>query len=608
MTKRREPAEPSVDQGPARALIYLRVSTKEQAARGGEAEGFSIPTQREACYRKAEALGASVVDEFVDAGESARSADRPELQRLLKFVAHDHVDYLIVHKIDRLARNRLDDLAISLALEEAGVQLVSCTENIDKTPSGKLTHGLMALIAEWYSTNLSSEVRTKTLQKVRAGGTVGKAPIGYLNVRRKMNGREIRTVELDPDRAPLVLWGYEAYSSGEWTIAALVEELEARGLTTVPTAHYAERALGKSAVHRMLRNRYYIGKVTWDGVEYDGNHPHLVDRALFDQVQALLTAKNFAGDKQRVHTHYLKGSVFCGQCGFRMIVSHAKNRWGTVYPYFICLGRQQKRSECTQKAVLIEDVERFVEGQWQSAYLAPEYAELLRTMIEAELSEYEEKAEKDRRRAVRRIQRLGEQRRKLLDAHYADAMPLDLFRDEQQRLTKEMDGLQSQLEKQVLEREYLLAALDRCLALVTDCGGTYLQAGTDERRQMNQAMYQRFEVTEEGVVRAELSETYAVLLRPDLLVATEAEATESVIPVTDVEARHEHRAWHAGWPAWLRVSHWWERIADSIRRGPEPAPALALRGLGLNMNYVVRRRGLEPRTHRLRVCCSSQLS
>ena len=485
---------------------------------------------------------------------------------------------------------------------------MSCTENIDKTPSGKLTHGLMALIAEWYSTNLSSEVRTKTLQKVRGGGTVGKAPIGLLNVRRKVDGREIRTVELDPDRASHVCWAYETYATGEWTIAALVEGLEARGLTTVPTAHYAERPLGKSAVHRMLRNRYYIGKVTWDGVEYDGSHPQLVDRALFDRVQALLSAKNFAGDKQRVHTHYLKGSVFCGQCGFRMIVSHAKNRWGTIYPYFICLGRQQKRSDCTQKAVLIEDVERFIEEQWESAYLAPEYADLLRTMIEAELSEYEEKAEKDRRRAVRRIQRLDEQRRKLLDAHYADAMPLDLFRDEQQRLTREMDGLQSHLAKKVVERESLLAALDHCLALVTDCGSTYLQAGSDERRQMNQAMYRRFEVTEDGVVKAELSDTYAVLLRPDLIVETGAETTESPDPVADVEAQHEPQAWCSGWPAWLRVGRWWGRISSSIRRGTPPAPALAFRGLGLNMNYVVRRVGLEPTTYRLRVCCSNQLS
>src|SRR5258706_15783798 len=96
----------------ATAAIYVRVSTKEQAERDGDPEGYSIPAQRDACMRKAGALGAVVLDEFVDRGESARTADRPELQRLLDFVIDNPVTYLIVHKIDRLARNRADDVAI----------------------------------------------------------------------------------------------------------------------------------------------------------------------------------------------------------------------------------------------------------------------------------------------------------------------------------------------------------------------------------------------------------------------------------------------------------------------------------------------------------------
>lgn len=87
-----------------RALLYLRVSTSGQATKGGEAEGYSIPAQRDACSRKAAALGASVIDEYVDAGASARSADRPALQALLdRLVRERDADYVIVHKVDRLS-------------------------------------------------------------------------------------------------------------------------------------------------------------------------------------------------------------------------------------------------------------------------------------------------------------------------------------------------------------------------------------------------------------------------------------------------------------------------------------------------------------------------
>lgn len=150
------------------AIIYLRVSTKEQAEKGGSAEGFSIPAQREACLQKAEGLRAVVVDEFSDRGESARSADRPALKAMLKQLADPEqtpVDYIIVHKIDRLARNRADDVAINLAIRGAGATLVSCTESIDETPSGILMHGIMSSLAEYYSANLAHEVKKGSLQK-----------------------------------------------------------------------------------------------------------------------------------------------------------------------------------------------------------------------------------------------------------------------------------------------------------------------------------------------------------------------------------------------------------------------------------------------------------
>lgn len=228
------------------AVIYLRVSTKEQAKKGGSSEGYSIPAQREACLRKVESLKATVLAEFVDRGESARSANRAELQALLRFVEENHVDYVVVHKVDRLARNRVDDVKINVAPKQAGVILVSVTENIDETPSGLLLHGIMSSIAEFYSRNLANEVMKGSLQKVRNGGTPTMAPIGYLNVRRVVEGRETRTIDLDPDRAPLMRWAFEQYATGDWTLRGLLQAVTEKGLTT-------GRARGARAGHSNSR-------------------------------------------------------------------------------------------------------------------------------------------------------------------------------------------------------------------------------------------------------------------------------------------------------------------------------------------------------------------
>jgi DNA invertase Pin-like site-specific DNA recombinase len=164
---------------PKRAVIYLRVSTAGQVNTDRDGEGFSIPAQREACHRKAATLDAQVVGDYLDAGESARSAQRPQLQSMLDRLATlRDVDYVIVHKVDRLARNRHDDVTINLAIRTAAAQLVSVTENIDETPSGMLMHGMLATMSEFYSQNLATEIRKGMSQKAKKGGFPGKAPVG----------------------------------------------------------------------------------------------------------------------------------------------------------------------------------------------------------------------------------------------------------------------------------------------------------------------------------------------------------------------------------------------------------------------------------------------
>ena len=122
-----------------RCVIYLRVSTKEQAENGLGEEGFSIPAQREACARHVRDQGWDLVDEYADRGESARSADRRQLQAMLARIAEDgDVDAVVVHKIDRLARNLEDHVAIRALFRRRSVTLVSVTENLEESASGRL--------------------------------------------------------------------------------------------------------------------------------------------------------------------------------------------------------------------------------------------------------------------------------------------------------------------------------------------------------------------------------------------------------------------------------------------------------------------------------------
>ncbi len=513
----------------ATAVIYLRVSTKEQAQRGGEAEGFSIPAQREACEKRAQQLGADVIMEFVDAGESARSADRPELQLMLKFLERRTCDYVIVHKIDRLARNRVDDVEINLAIKRAGAQLVSVTENIDETPSGMLMHGIMSSIAEFYSRNLATETRKGMAQKVKNGGTPGMAPFGYLNVRtRNEEGYEVRTVTVDPERAHHLRWIYEAYATGEWTMTQIRDRLEAEGVTSLPRPRRPPRPIAISHIENMLSNRYYIGEVKFDGAWHRGRHDPLISNELWERVREIREARVRTREKPQQHPHYLKGTVYCGHCGEHLGVEIVRNAQGTRYPYFYCLGRKKRRTDCDFRAMAITSVETLVEEYWRSRKLTEQQAMAIRELVIDHLKK--QLPERDRRlqAAHRRVKQLTKERDTLLRAHYAGAVPVDQLRGEQERISGALANAEREIAERRLSREQLEHSLERALGLLRDPYVLYGESAIVERRAMNQAVFDRLYVQDDEIADVQLTELFERLLDPDLSTRLDEEATSIV--------------------------------------------------------------------------------
>lgn len=514
----------------ATAVIYLRVSTKDQAQRGGESEGFSIPAQREACEKRAQALGAEVIMEFVDAGESARSADRPELQLMLKFLEKHACDYVIVHKVDRLARNRIDDVEINVAIQRAGAKLVSVTENIDETPSGMLMHGIMSSIAEFYSRNLATETRKGMAQKVKNGGTPGMVPFGYLNVRtRTPEGYEIRTVTLDPDRAEHVRWIFDAYATGEWTMTQIREELERRGVTSLPRPKRPARPMSTSHIENILSNRYYLGFVKFDGAWHAGRHEALISEETWEKVQEVRAGRVRTREKPQKHPHYLKGTLFCGHCGDTLGIEVVRNGKGILYPYFYCLGRKKSRTNCNFKAVSITHVERIVQEHWKTRELTDEQRNTIRGYVLEYLDVLLPQRDKHVRAAERQVKQLLEERDALLRAHYAGAVPLDQLRTEQERISNTLAEAQRELANHRTSREELQAGLHAALNLLRDSASFYEQSNAKGRRLMNQALFQRIYVADDQIVDVELTELFDRLLDPNLKDQLDTELTSGSV-------------------------------------------------------------------------------
>ncbi len=161
-------------EGPANpqptAVLYLRVSTPSQVKTDYDPEGISIPAQRQACMRKAEQLGVDVIDEYIEPGRTATSMDkRPAFQAMLERIrAQRDVNYVIVYKLSRMNRNRIDDAFVLTRLRKYKVTLVSATESIDETPVGQLLHGILAAFNEFRSAEDGADIRYKMGEKAKS--------------------------------------------------------------------------------------------------------------------------------------------------------------------------------------------------------------------------------------------------------------------------------------------------------------------------------------------------------------------------------------------------------------------------------------------------------
>nr|WP_330359603.1 recombinase family protein [Actinosynnema sp. ALI-1.44] len=196
-------------------------------------------------------------------------------------------------------------------------------------------------------------------QKARNGGTLGRAKLDYLNHIDHSDGRVIRTIIVDPERAPFVQLGFELFSTGDYTQEELADELYDRGLRTRATRRHQAKKVSENKISQMLRDRYYLGYVE---------------------------------ERRRVHHHYLKGSLFCGRCqrdGIkrRMIIQRTINSKGAEYLYFFCRGRQ--KGLCQAPHVNVTLVEDAVERHYSAIRFSQPFIADMRDQIDAVLGEQE---------------------------------------------------------------------------------------------------------------------------------------------------------------------------------------------------------------------------
>jgi DNA invertase Pin-like site-specific DNA recombinase len=207
------------------AVIYCRVSSQEQVG------NFSLPSQQKACLEYCTRHEYSVAEIFVEEGESAKTYQRTQFQRMISYCQKHkgEIDTVVVNHLDRFARNAKDHLAIRAILGAVGVNLRSVTQTIDETSTGRFMETIFAGVAQ-----LDNDVRAeRTVTGMKAALQAGRWPfkgsLGYKNT----VGPNGKTLIQDPERAPLVRQAFELYATGLYTKEQVLKKVSELGLRTM---------------------------------------------------------------------------------------------------------------------------------------------------------------------------------------------------------------------------------------------------------------------------------------------------------------------------------------------------------------------------------------
>jgi DNA invertase Pin-like site-specific DNA recombinase len=311
------------------AVIYIRVSTKEQT------ENLSLSTQLKACDEYCQRQGFEVLARFREEGESAKSADRTELQKMLHYcrLHKGRVQFVVVFNLTRFAREKYDHFVLRAHLKSLGISLRSATEPIDDTSTGKLMEGVLAAFAQFDNDVRSERTRGGMRAALELGRWTFLAPLGYLNAPRAMGNSLIP----DPERASLVRRAFQDFATGRFTKHEVRKAVNDLGLKT-----RRGQPVPSQTFDAMLRNRVYIAQIEVPdyGVSTRGDFEPLVSEKVFFRVQAILDGRlEITAPRQRNDPGFpLRGYVRCETCGKPLTASWSKGR-SDYYAYYHCRGR-----------------------------------------------------------------------------------------------------------------------------------------------------------------------------------------------------------------------------------------------------------------------------
>lgn len=346
-----------------RAVAYCRYSSDNQRAE-------SIDAQLRAIESYCRSKNYTLINKYVDEAMSGTSDHRPDFQKAIQDAKAGLYDVLVVHKLDRFARDRYDSAYYKRELKKARVRVESVLEPLNDSPESILLESLLEGMNEYYSVNLARETRKGLKENALVGRhTGGRPPYGY-----RVNPTTMM-LEIDEKTAPAVRLYFDLMAQ-RVPIGQIAERLNEIGYRT-----YNGKPFTKNSFWDWSNNKKYIGVYVWDvaGPREEGRRntakkkpqearvevanvvPPLISQQLWDEVQEVKgSRKHRPGEAKARQVYLLSGLIECGKCGsLYRGESYTNHKTGNLLKYYKC-GNRSSHSKCNNTSVRKDEIEKTV--------------------------------------------------------------------------------------------------------------------------------------------------------------------------------------------------------------------------------------------------------
>lgn len=455
-----------------KAIVYCRVSSAEQVA------GTSLAMQQQACEVYCEKAGISIAQVFIEKGESAKTAQRTEFIKAIDYckVTKHSIDYFVVWKMDRFARNTSDHFSVKTILAKHDISIRSVTEVITEDPQGLLMETILAGFSQFDNDIRAMRTRNGMRERLRQGVWVWKAPLGYRRIEKGAN------LSVDPKTAPIIRLIFETYATGMYTYEEVAEIVGSRGfLTTKGKKPYPQQ------VEKIVKNPIYCGLFrVWDE-EHKAAFTPIIEERLFNQCQE--------GYKERMRNapriiknpqFPLRRLVSCATCEKPLTASTSTGRRGKKYPYY------HHQTQGCEKATFTacSDMENKFVAYLQRISPTLEFEKAFKAIIK-DIWYNNTKVLIDARKRERREKAVfEEERRRIFEAHRAGIYSNKEFLEQKDVVDQRLSQFPDARAARKSERDFdIEAALEHFFDLTRDAAATWQRLDFSEKLRFQKLLF-----------------------------------------------------------------------------------------------------------------------